>query len=148
VSALFDRENSPRRHPHEVDADTAEIPSFTTGNPHDPDAGYPPPEGDGVRLRPTTRARRIQLVLLLGAYMAAVLGSAWLAVLAFLRLNAIVMVLMTVAAVWLGLEAVGLARWLLGHTLQQPRPSRTQRLVAGVLAVTYAFLLADWLLHQ
>lgn len=87
------------------------------------------------------------------AYTPASLGSAWLAILAFLRLNAIVMVLMIAATIWLGRDAVGLARWLvhLGRTdaiLQPPRLSRLQRLVAYVLAGTYAWLLVDWLLHQ
>jgi hypothetical protein len=32
--------------------------------------------------------------------------------------------------------------------VQAPRPSRLQRVVASVLAVTYAYLLVDRLLHQ
>ena len=144
MSALFDREHPPRRH---GDDDTAENLIPTTVEPHQPDGTRP----SGYQESPPqslSRSPRIKTTLLLGVYTPATLGSAWLAILAFLRLNAIVMVLMTVAAVWLGLEAVGLARWLLGHARQQPRPSRVQRLVACVLAVTYAFLLLDWLLHQ
>ncbi len=63
------------------------------------------------------------------------------------------MVMMIAAAMWLGRDAVGLARWL-HHldrpdaSLQPPRLSRLQRVVACVLAATYAYLLIDWLLHQ
>jgi len=149
---MFDRENQPRRQPRD-DEDTAEISVPATIDPHDPDLTYDPADADRGRLRPTIRARRIQTVLLLGAYVPACLGSAWLAVLAYLRFNALVMVVMIAAAIWLGRDAVGLARWL--HqldrpdaSLQPPQLSRLQRVVACVLAATYAYLLIDWLLHQ
>jgi hypothetical protein len=153
VSALFDRENRPRRHPRDVDEDTAEIPTSATIDPHDPDLTYDPTESGRSRLRPTIRARRIQTVLLLGAYAPACLGSAWLAVLAYLRFNALVMVMMIAAAMWLGRDAVGLVRWLVhlsrpDASLQPPQLSRLQRVVACVLAAMYAYLLLDWLLHQ
>jgi hypothetical protein len=147
-----------------VDDDTAEIALPATVDPHDPDLTYDPADADSGRLRLTSRARRIRTALLLGAYMCACLGSAWLAFLAFLHLNAIVMVLMIAAAMWLGVDAVRLIRWLGRDTVgrvrwlvqfgqphasvQQPRLSRVQRLVACVLAVTYAWLFVDWLLHQ
>jgi hypothetical protein len=89
VSALFDREIPPRRQPRD---DAAEIPAPI--DPHDPDLGYDPTDADRSRPRPTTRARRIQAILLLGAYAPACLGSAWLAILAFLRFNVLVMVMM------------------------------------------------------
>jgi hypothetical protein len=148
VSALFDREHPPRRHPRDVDDDTAEIP--VPIDPHDPDLTDDPADADRSRLRPTVRVRRIQTVLLLGAYAPACLGSAWLAFLAFLRLNALVMVMMIAAAIWLGRDAVRLARWLvhLDHAAQPQRPSRLQRVVACVLAATYLWLLIDWLLHK
>jgi hypothetical protein len=164
VSALFDREHPPRRHAHGVDDDTAEIPQPAIVDPHDPDLTYDPADANRHRRRPTTRARRLRTALLLGAYAAACLGSAWLAFLAFLRLNPIVMVLMIAATIWLGGDAVRLIRWLGRDTLgrvrwlvqlgrphaspRQPRPSRLQRLVASVLAPTYAWLFVDWLLHQ
>jgi hypothetical protein len=94
----------------------------------------------------------------------ACLGSAWLAVLAWLHLDAIVMVLMLAVAIWFSVDAVSLIRWLGRDTVgrvrwlvqfgrpdasvQPPRLSRLQRVVAGVLAPTYAWLLVDWLLHQ
>jgi hypothetical protein len=89
-------------------------------------------------------------VLLLAAYVPASLGSAWLLVLAFLRLNLPVMVVMCGAVVWFVPDTVRLARWLhrLDRGAQPPRPSRLQRLVAGPLAAAYAYLLIDWLLHQ
>jgi hypothetical protein len=162
VSALFDRENPPPRRPPEDD--TAEIYPAATIDPHNPDLTYDPAEADRARLRPTTSDRRIRPVLLLGAYTVACLGSAWLAILAFLRLNPIVMVMMVAATIWLGHDTVSLIRWLGRHTVgrvrwlvqfgrphaspQQPRLSRRQRVVACVLAVTYAWLLVDWLLHQ
>jgi len=149
VSALFDRENPPSRHPR--DDDTAAIPAPDLGyDPHDPDLTYDPADADHGRLRPTTRARRLQTVLLLGAYTPACLGSAWLAVLAYLRFNALVMVMMIAATIWLGRDAVGLARWLAGldQAVQPPRLSRLQRVVASMLAATYSWLLIDWLLHQ
>jgi len=150
VSALFDRENPPSRHPRDDDT-TTDIPAPDLGyDPHDPDLTYDPADADHGRLRPTIRARRIQTVLLLGAYTPACLGSAWLAILAYLRLNSLVMVMMTAAAIWLGRDAVRLARWLTGldQAAQPPRPSRLQRVVASVLAATYIWLLIDWLLHQ
>jgi hypothetical protein len=148
VSALFDRENPPRRQPR--DDDTAEIPGPAIIDPYDPDLTYDPAEADRGRLRPTIRARRIQTVLLLGAYVPACLGSAWLAVLAYLRLDSLVMVTMIAAAIWLGRDAVRLVRWLAGldQAAQPPRLSRLQRVVACVLAATYVWLLVDWLLHQ
>jgi hypothetical protein len=162
VSALFDRENPPPRRPPEDD--TAEIPRSAAIDPHDPDLTYDPAEADRARPRPTTGDRRIRPVLLLGAYAVACLGSAWLAILAFLRLNPIVMVMMIAATIWLGLDTVSLIRWLGRDTVgrdrwlvqfglprasvQPPRLSRLQRVVAGVLAVTYAWLFVDWLLHQ
>jgi hypothetical protein len=164
VSALFDREHPPRRRSHGVDDDTAEIPLPATVDPHDPDLAYDPADADRARRRPIARARRIRTALLLGAYVSACLGSAWLTVLAWLRLNPIVMVLMLAAAIWLGGDAVRLIRWLGRDTVgrirwlvqfgrphaspQQPRLSRLQRVVASVLAVTYAWLFVDWLLHQ
>jgi hypothetical protein len=118
VSALFDRENPPRRHPRDDDDDTAEIPVPATTDPDQPDdaddGDFSAADHARGRLRPTTRTRRLKASLLLGAYTLASLGSAWLAVLAFLRLNAIVMVMMIAAAMWLGRDAVRLARWL-GH---------------------------------
>ena len=162
MSALFDRENPlPRRPPED---DTAEIYPPATIDPRDPDLTYDPAEADRARLRPTTSERRIRPVLLLGAYAVACLGSAWLAILAFLRLNPIVMVMMVAATIWLSLDTVSLIRWLGRDTVgqvrwlvqfgrphasvQQPRLSRLQRVVACVLALTYAWLLVDWLLHQ
>jgi hypothetical protein len=147
VSALFDHENPPRRQP---DDDTAEIPVPGTIDPHEPDDGsLPATIHEHSRLRPTTRTRRLKASFLLGAYTCACLGSAWLAVLAFLRLNSLLMVMMIAAAMWLGRDAVRLARWL-GHPdhAAQPQLSRLQRVVASVLAVMYAYLLVDWLLHQ
>jgi hypothetical protein len=166
VSTLFDREHPPRRdigHAGDgADDDTAEIPA--TVDRHDPDLTYDPADADRARLRPSLRARRRQMVLLLGAYVPACLGSAWLTILAFLRLNPIVMVLMIAATIWLGLDTVSLIRWLGRDTVsrvrwlvqfgrphasvQQPQLSRLQPVVACVLAVTYAWLLVDWLLHQ
>jgi hypothetical protein len=162
VSALFDREHPPPRRP--PDDDTAEIHPPATIDPHDPDLTYDPADADRARLRPTTGNRRIRPVLLLGAYVVACLGSAWLTVLAWLHLDAIVMVLMVAATIWLGSDTVRLIRWLGRDTagrvrwlvqfgrphasVHQPRPSRLQRLVACVLAVTYAWLLVDWLLRQ
>ena len=147
MSALFDRENLPRRQPR--DDDTAEIPVPAIIDPHDPDLTYDPAEADRGRLRPTSRARRIQAALLLGAYTLASLGSAWLAVLAFLRLNSLVMVTMIAAAMWLGRDAWRLGRWLARpDTAAQQELSRLQRVIAVVLAATYAYLLLDWLLHQ
>jgi hypothetical protein len=164
VSALFDREHPPRRHAHRVDDDTAEIPQPATVDPHDPDRTCDFADADRHRRRPTARARRIRTALLLGAYVSACLGSAYLAFLAFLRLNPIVMVLMIAAAIWLGGDAVSLIHWLGRDTVgrvrwlvqfgqphasvQPPRLSRLQRVVACVLAPTYAWLLVDWLLHQ
>ena len=151
MSALFDRENPPHRHPRDAD-DTAEIPIPAAIDPHQPDDGsLPAVDHQGGRLRPTSRTARLKASLLLGAYTLATLGSAWLTVLAWLRLNAIVMVIMTFAAIWLGGDGVRLARWLLRHPdpgVAAPRPSRLQRVVASVLAATYAYLLLDWLLHQ
>ena len=163
MSALFDREHPPRRQPHGVDDDTAEILVPATVDPHDPDLTYDPADADRARQRPS-RVRRIRTALLVGAYVSACLGSAWLAFLAFLRLNAIVMVLMIAAAIWLGGDAVSLIRWLGRDTVgpvrwlvqfgrpetsvQQPRLSRLQRVVACVLAPTYVWLFVDWLLHQ
>jgi hypothetical protein len=162
VSALFDRENPPPRRPR--DDDTAEIPTPAIVDRHDPDLTYDPADADRARPRPTIRARRIHTALLLGAYLSACLGSAWLAILAFVRLNAIVMVLMIAATIWLGRDTVSLIRWLGRDTVgpvrwlvqfgrpdasvQQPRLSRLQRVGACVLAVTYAWLFIDWLLHQ
>ncbi len=136
MSALFDREHPPRRHPPEVDADTVEIPV--------PGAHQP------GRLRPTTRTHRIQASLLLAAYVPASLGSAWLLVLAFLRLNLPVMVVMCGALVWFVPDTVRLVRWLrrLADLAQRPRLSRLQILVASLLAAVCAYLLVDWLLHQ
>jgi hypothetical protein len=151
VSALFDRDHPPRRHPHGADDDTAELPVPAADTTHDRDhADHPPVDHDRGRLRPTTRARRLQASLLLGAYAPASLGSAWLLVLAFLRLSLPVMVLLCGALVWLVPDTVRLARWLarVDHGAQRPRLPRSQRLVAGLLAVVYAYLLVDWLLHQ
>ncbi len=146
MSALFDRENPPPRQPR--DDDTAEIPVPAIIDPHDPDLTYDPAEADRGRLRPTSRAR-IQTVLPLGAYTLASLGSAWLAVLAFLRLNSLVMVTMIASAMWLGRDAVRLVRWLARpDTATRQELSRLQRVIAIVLAATYAYLLLDWLLHQ
>ena len=163
MSALFDREHPRGGHAHGVDDDTAD-PQPATVDPHDPDLTYDPADADRHRRRPTARARRIRTALLLGAYVSACLGTAWLAFLAFLRLNPIVMVLMIAATMWLGVDAVSLIRWLGRDTVgrvrwlvqfgrphaspQQPRLSRLQRVVACVLAVTYAWLFVDWLLHQ
>ena len=147
MSALFDREHPPRRHPR--DDDTAEIPAPATINP---DTGSVPAGGgdEHGRLRPTRRARRLQASLLLGVYAPASLGSAWLAVLAFLHLNLPVMILMCGALVWLMPNTVRLARWRgrPDHGAQPPRRSRSQTPVAGLLAAAYAYLLVDWLLHQ
>jgi hypothetical protein len=120
-----------------------------TPNPYDLDAACPPADADGGRL-PTTRARRNQLVLLLGAHVVAVLGSAWLTILAFLRLNSIVMVVMAAAVIWLAPDTVRLTRWVcrLDGAAKPVRPSRSQNLIACLLAVLYAYLLVDWLLHQ
>jgi hypothetical protein len=146
VSALFDREHPPRRPVRDVD-DTAEIP-VPTIQPDQPDDDLAPAGAEeSGRLRPSTRTR-LKASLLFGAYTAACLGSTWLAVLAFLRLNAVVMVLMIAAAMWLGLDAVRLGRWLLDGCEQAMRLSRLQRVVACVLAATYAWLFVDWLLHQ
>ena len=147
MSALFDREHPPRRHPR--DDDTAELPIPTT---HIPDhADHQPDHQDRGRLRPTTRARRLHASLLLAAYVPASLGSAWLLGLALLRVNLLVMVLMCGALVWLVPDTVRLARWL-GHPDQDAQPPRLtfqQRLVASLLAALYAYLLIDWwLLHQ
>jgi len=149
MSALFDREHPPRRNPR-GDEDTAEIPIPTTIEPHQPDDSPPSSGHQQRRPQPLSRATRLKTALLLGAYTIAALGSVWLTVLAFLRLNAIVMALMVGAAIWLGGDGVRLARWLLRHPdpgVAAPRPSRLQRVVASVLAVTYAWLLVDWLLH-
>ena len=147
MSALFDRDHPPRRRPRDAD-DTAEIPvpTYTTTD----HADDPPDDQDRSPLRPTTRARRIQGVLLLAAYVPASLGSAWLLGLAFLRVNLLVMVLMCGALVWLVPDTVRLARWL-GHPDQDAQPPRLtfqQQLVAGLLAALYAYLLIDWWLLQ
>jgi uncharacterized iron-regulated membrane protein len=146
VSALFDREHPPRRQPRS-DEDTAEIP-IPTVEPPQPDD--PDPAADQQRRpQPQSRATRLKAALLLGAYTSAALGSVWLTVLAFLRLNAIVMALMVGAAIWLGGDGVRLARWYARpHATTRPPLSRLQRLIACVLAVLYAYLLVDWLLHQ
>ena len=145
MSALFDREHPPRRHPR--DADTAEIPVPATTDPDDGDFAATDHEPD--RLQPTSRTARLKASLLLGGYTLASLGSAWLTVLAWLRLNALVMVMMIAAAMWLGRDAWRLGRWLVRpDAAAQPELSRLQRAVAGVLAATYAYLLLDWMLHQ
>jgi hypothetical protein len=144
VSALFDRDHPPRRHPHDADDDTAELPIPTTHTPDHAD------DQDRGRLRPTTRARRLQASLLLAAYVPASLGSAWLLGLAFLRVNLLVMLLMSGALVWLVPDTIRLARWLRQRD-QGAQPRRLafqQRLVASLLAALYAYLLIDWLLHQ
>lgn len=151
MSALFDRDHPPRRHLRDADDDTTELPVPAADTPHHRDhADHPPVDHDRGRLRPTTRARRLQAILLLGAYAPASLGSAWLLALAFLRLNFPVMVLMCGALVWFVPDTARLARWLarLAHGAQRPRLSRSQEVVAGLLAATYAYLLVDWLLHQ
>ncbi len=152
MSALFDREHPPRRHPRNAaDDDTAPIRVPATYNPHDLDGGYGPPiDYDSSRPRSTTRTRRLQASLLLAAYTTANLGSAWLLVLAFLRLNLPVMLVMCGALVWLAPDTVQLARWLArpDDGAQRPRLSRLQTIVASVLAGVYAYLLVDWLLHQ
>jgi len=148
VSALFDRDHPPRRHPRDTDDDTAELPIPTYTPDH---ADAPPNDQDRGRLRPTTRARHLQATLLLAAYVPASLGSAWLLGLALLRVNLLVMLLMTGALVWLVPDTVRLARWL-GHPDQDAQPPQLtfqQRLVASLLAALYAYLLIDWwLLHQ
>jgi hypothetical protein len=60
------------------------------------------------------------------------------------------MLVMCGALVWFVPDTVRLARWLhrLDHGARRPRLSRLQKLVASVLASTYAWLLVDWLLHQ
>jgi hypothetical protein len=147
VSALFDREHPPRRQPR--DDDTAEISIPTTEPDQTNDIPDPAAGNQQRRLQPISRATRVKAALLLGAYASAALGSVWLTVLAFLRLNAIVMVLMVGAAIWLGGDGVRLARWLgRPHATTRPHLPRGQRVVACVLAVTYAYLLVDWLLHQ
>jgi len=150
VSALFDRDHPPRRHPHDADDDTAELPIPTTHTP-DHDDHDPSDLQDRGRLRPTTRARRLHATLLLAAYVPASLGSAWLLGLAFLRVNLLVMLLMCGALVWLVPDTVRLARWLrhLDRGAQPPRLTFQQKLVAGLLTALYAYLLIDWwLLHQ
>jgi len=149
VSALFDRDHPPRRRPRDADDDTAEIPvpTYTTTD----HADDPPIGQDRSLLRPTTRARRIQGVLLLAAYVPASLGSAWLLGLAFLRVNLLVMLLMCGALVWLVPDTVRLARWLanLDDGAPPPRLSFHQNLLVSLLAAVYAYLLIDWwLLHQ
>jgi len=148
VSTLFDREHPPRRYPRGADEDTVEIPVPDTDIPDSGDDV--PAEQDGGRLRPTIRARRLQAVLLLAAYIPASLGSTWLLFLAFLRTNLTVMLVMCGALVWFVPDTVRLARWLhrLDHGARRPRLSRLQNLVASVLAGVYAWLLVDWLLHQ
>jgi hypothetical protein len=153
VSTLFDREHPPRRHSYAADDDTVEI-SVPTIDVHDPDLTYDPAEADRGRLRLTLRARRLQAALLLAAYVPASLGSAWLGFLAFLRINFAVMAVMCGALAWLVPDTVRLARWLyqLGRRRAGRRPpprlSRVKHLIPSVLAGAYAWLLADWLLHQ
>ncbi len=147
MSALFDRDHPPRRHPRDADDDTAELPTTHIPDHADHD---PPDDQDRGRLRPTIRARRIHASLLLAAYVPASLGSAWLLGLALLRVNLLVMVLMCGALVWLVPDTVRLARWL-GHPDQDAQPPRLtfqQQLVAGLLAALYAYLLIDWWLLQ
>jgi hypothetical protein len=147
VSALFNREHPPRRHPHDGDDTTAEIP-VPTIHLDQPDDAPSSADGDEQgRLRPTARTR-LKAGLLLGVYACATLGSVWLMVLAFVRLNSVVMVLMIGAAMWLGRDAIRLGRWLFDGCAQAMRLSRLQRVVACVLAATYAWLFVDWLLHQ
>ncbi len=148
MSALFDRDHPPRRHPRDADDDTAEFPVPTT---HTRDhADHAPPDEDRGRLRPTTRARHLQATLLLAAYVPASLGSAWLLGLALLRVNLLVMVLMCGALVWLVPDTVRLARWLRhpDQGAQPPQLTFQQKLVASLLAALYAYLLIDWWLLQ
>ncbi len=150
MSALFDCEHPPRRQPHDADDDTVEIPvPVPAADTPDDTADQ---QGRG-RLRPTVRARRLQAVLLLAAHAPASLGSAWLLVLAFLRSNFAVMVVMCGALVWLVPDTLRLARWLhqlgrRGAGLRPPWLSRSKNLIASVLAGVYAWLFIDWLLHQ
>jgi hypothetical protein len=147
VSALFDRDHPPHRRARDADDDTAELPVPTDTPDY---ADDPPVDRHLGRLRPTTRARRIQGGLLLAAYTPASLGSAWLLGLALLRVNLLVMFMMCGALVWLLPDTVRLARWLrhLDDAAQPPRLTFQQRLVASLLAALYAYLLIDWwLLH-
>lgn len=150
MSALFDRDNPPRRQPY-ADDDTAEIP-IPTGSPCS-EYGDPAHHRPGSQPRSTGRSRRRKNRLLLVVCTTACLGSAWGLGLALLRLNLTVMLLMTGLVVWLLPDTVRLARWL--HQPDRPdadadaqpvRLSLQQKLIASVLAVLYAYLLLDRLL--